>query len=297
MRSSLSCRKETRFYVLFPLFQENGSRKVAKPQRKTKKKAVEKSDDLSVSAYLLMLLQQGFSRLFRDGEMIELQKPEDYPFDDFEGTYALIDRLKADKEIRQRLVDSLEICFREAHAAKIVVPGSEFLVSSSSGKNQKLGTTNQEQVLKFSDKFICKYDGTVYEEPEPHLFSFNSPFGACPVCQGFGNTIGRRLRPRHTEPAAVDQGWRDRTVHAARSTLGLRRSCSSTLHPRGSRLLTVRRISTTTSRTRSSTATRVGVGSRDSSSGSRRRSTSCTSVSFSRSTAAIHDVPIATEHD
>ena len=180
----------TRFYVLFPLFQENGSRKVAKPQRKTKKKAVEKSDDLSVSAYLLMLLQQGFSRLFRDGEMIELQKPEDYPFDDFEGTYALIDRLKADKEIRQRLVDSLEICFREAHAAKIVVPGSEFLVSSSSGKNQKLGTINQEQVLKFSDKFICKYDGTVYEEPEPHLFSFNSPFGACPVCQGFGNTIG-----------------------------------------------------------------------------------------------------------
>src|SRR6185295_16973510 len=37
---------------------------------------------------------------------------------------------------------------------------------------------------------ICKYDGTAYEEPEPHLFSFNSPFGACPTCQGFGNTIG-----------------------------------------------------------------------------------------------------------
>ncbi|HVF30971.1 MAG TPA: excinuclease ABC subunit UvrA, partial [Pyrinomonadaceae bacterium] len=46
------------------------------------------------------------------------------------------------------------------------------------------------QKLKFSDNFVCKYDGTLYEEPEPHLFSFNSPFGACPVCQGFGNTIG-----------------------------------------------------------------------------------------------------------
>src|SRR6185436_17779485 len=135
-----------------------------------------------------MLLQQGFSRLFRDGEMIELQKPEDYPFDNFDGTYVLIDRLKADEEIRQRLVDSLEICFREGHAAVIKVPSSEFLVSSSPSDNQKLGTRNQE--LPFSDKFVCKYDGTVYEEPEPTLFSFNSPFGACPVCQGFGITIG-----------------------------------------------------------------------------------------------------------
>ena len=102
--------------------------------------------------------------------MIELQKPEDYPFDDFDDTYVLIDRLKAAPDIRQRLVDSLEICFREGHAAVI--------------------ETTDGQRLKFSDKFICKYDDTVYEEPEPQLFSFNSPFGACPTCQGFGNTIG-----------------------------------------------------------------------------------------------------------
>jgi excinuclease ABC subunit A len=70
----------------------------------------------------------------------------------------------------QRLVDSLEICFREGHAAVI--------------------ETTDGTRLKFSDCFICKYDGTRYEEPEPHLFSFNSPFGACPTCQGFGNTIG-----------------------------------------------------------------------------------------------------------
>ncbi len=172
----------TRFYVLFPI-QENGSPKTAKPVKKTKKKAVAKSDELSVSAFLMLLLQQGFSRLFRDGEVIELQKPEDYPFDDFDGTFVLIDRLKADEEIRQRLVDSLETCFREGHAATIIVPGS-------TPENGKPGTRNSEQVLRFSDKYICKYDDTVYEEPEPHLFSFNSPFGACPVCQGFGNTIG-----------------------------------------------------------------------------------------------------------
>ncbi|HYP50412.1 MAG TPA: excinuclease ABC subunit UvrA, partial [Pyrinomonadaceae bacterium] len=45
----------------------------------------------------------------------------------------------------------------------------------------------------FSTKFICEYDGTPYLEPEPRLFVFNSPFGACPVCQGFGNTTGLDL--------------------------------------------------------------------------------------------------------
>ena len=148
--------------------QKPARSKGTRASAKTKSKA---STDLSTQAFLMSLLQQGFSRLYRAGETIELQKPEDYRFADFHETYVLIDRLKADQEIRQRLVDSLETCFREGHAAEIHVPDSE-------------------PVLKFSDRFICKYDGTRYEEPEPALFSFNSPYGACPTCQGFGNTIG-----------------------------------------------------------------------------------------------------------
>ncbi|HMS08293.1 MAG TPA: excinuclease ABC subunit UvrA, partial [Pyrinomonadaceae bacterium] len=104
------------------------------------------------------------------GEVIELQRPEDYPHEDLSDTFILIDRLKASADIRQRLVDSLETCFREAHSAVI--------------------ETTEGEKLKFSDRYICKYDGTAYEEPEPQLFSFNSPYGACPTCQGFGNTIG-----------------------------------------------------------------------------------------------------------
>jgi excinuclease ABC subunit A len=160
----------TRFYVLFPIQDELSRQivKTAKQPKKAKEKA--SSATLTTGAFLISLLQQGFSRLYRSGETIELQKPEDYPFEDFENTYVLIDRLKADADIRQRLVDSLEICFREGHAA---------VIETTEGKR-----------LKYSDCFICKYDGTRYEEPEPHLFSFNSPFGACPTCQGFGNTIG-----------------------------------------------------------------------------------------------------------
>lgn len=159
----------TRFYVLFPIQENTASRKERKTPANRARKAA-KPADLSTQAFLISLLQQGFSRLYRGGEMIELQKPEDYPHDDFENTFVLIDRLAAASDIRQRLVDSLEICFREGHAA---------IIETTDGKQ-----------LKFSDRFICKYDGTRYEEPEPHLFSFNSPFGACPTCQGFGNTIG-----------------------------------------------------------------------------------------------------------
>jgi excinuclease ABC subunit A len=150
----------TRFYVLFPAdFEETETKRRSDAEKKTR-----------VVAHLLSLMQKGFTRFFRAGETFDLQRPEDYPFADFENTFVLIDRLKADALIRQRLVDSLEICFSETRAA---------LVETTDGAQ-----------LKFSDRFLCKYDDTVYEEPEPRLFSFNSPFGACPTCQGFGNSIG-----------------------------------------------------------------------------------------------------------
>lgn len=151
---------DTRFYVLFPA-QHDEEIKVQSPKSKAQ----------SPIAHLMSLMQQGFTRLFRDGETIDLQKPEDYLFADFENTFVLVDRLKIDNEIRQRLVDSLEICFRENGNAVIL-------------------TADGVTKLNFSEKFVCKSDGTVYEQPEPQLFSFNSPFGACPTCQGFGNSIG-----------------------------------------------------------------------------------------------------------
>jgi excinuclease ABC subunit A len=146
---------DTRFYLLFPAEAD-----VTDPKAKAP----------SLMAHLLSLMQRGFTRLYRAGEIFELSRPEDYKFKDFDKTYVLVDRLKAGEDIRQRLVDSLEICFRESGAA---------IVETTEGAR-----------LNFADRFVCKYDGTVYEEPEPRLFSFNSPFGACPVCQGFGNTIG-----------------------------------------------------------------------------------------------------------
>lgn len=176
----------TRFYVLFPLQPEAVGIATKRTSVKARSRTATRPQDMSVSAFLIQLLQQGFSRLFRDGETIELQKPEDYPFQDFENTFILIDRLTASADMHQRLVDSLEICFREGHSATIKIVG-EPVRSIAADENDR---STEVSVLKFSDRFICKYDGTEYDEPEPHLFSFNSPYGACPTCQGFGNTIG-----------------------------------------------------------------------------------------------------------
>jgi excinuclease ABC subunit A len=146
----------TRFYVLFPV------------------KNQETTEKLQIQAVLIELLTEGFSRLFRNGEIIELRTPDDYKFDDLADTFVLVDRLAMRGDIRQRLVDSLEIAFQN-------------------GDGNALIETTEGQKIKFSTKFICEYDGTPYLEPEPRLFTFNSPFGACPVCQGFGNTTGLDL--------------------------------------------------------------------------------------------------------
>ena len=77
---------------------------------------------------------------------------------------------------RSRIVDAVEIGYREA---------GEVIFETA----PRDGEGESPQRLRFSQRFECKNDGSRYEEPEPRLFSFNNPYGACPRCQGFGNTI------------------------------------------------------------------------------------------------------------
>ncbi|HEV2914083.1 MAG TPA: excinuclease ABC subunit UvrA [Pyrinomonadaceae bacterium] len=173
----------TRFYVLFPAeaglrveegtanAKKNGAGAAAKRRAQTKL-----TDRQMITAHVMSLMQRGFTRLYSEGETIELRSPDDYTREDFRGVYVLIDRLTARPDIRERLVDSLETCFSEGHGAA--------LIETAGAESSR---------LRFSERFECKYDGTVYAQPEPRLFSFNNPFGACPTCQGFGNTIGLDL--------------------------------------------------------------------------------------------------------
>jgi excinuclease ABC subunit A len=125
---------------------------------------------------LFALRQRGFNRLFQGGRMFEFSTPESLLEIDFsQPVHVLVDRLAISGEIRQRLIDSVELAFREAGEAVL-----EFAAD---------GDGNLPQRLTFSERFECKQCGLQSQEPEPRLFSFNNPFGACPRCQGFGNTI------------------------------------------------------------------------------------------------------------
>ncbi|HEX5481891.1 MAG TPA: excinuclease ABC subunit UvrA [Terriglobia bacterium] len=125
---------------------------------------------------LFSLRQRGFNRLFQEGRLFEFSVPESLLEVDFaKPVFVLVDRLAVGPEIRQRLIDSVEICFREAGETILEFPPSE------------AGALPMK--LVFNERFECKKCGTLFQEPEPRLFSFNNPFGACPRCQGFGNTI------------------------------------------------------------------------------------------------------------
>jgi excinuclease ABC subunit A len=141
----------SRWYALFPLPKE-------------------KSTD-ALRDRLFELRKKGFNRLYQNGRVFEFSTPESLLDVDFsQPVFALVDRLAISPAIRQRLVDTVEICYRE---------GGEVLFEPAGGGER----------LRFNERFSCKRCGKDFADPEPGLFSFNNPNGACKRCQGFGNTI------------------------------------------------------------------------------------------------------------
>ena len=140
------------------------------------------------------LQKRGFNRLYQDGRVHEFSSPETLLDIDFSRpVYVLVDRLSINPEARSRLVDSIEICYREGHGEALL----EF-VADAAGPAER---------LVFNERFECKNDGTLYQEPEPRLFSFNNPYGACPRCQGFGNTVDFDLNLVIPDPSkSLDDG-------------------------------------------------------------------------------------------
>jgi excinuclease ABC subunit A len=137
-----------------------------------KKKPAELSDALKTR--LFDLRKAGFNRLYQAGTVFEFSTPESLLDINFaEPAFVLVDRLVVSPEIRSRVVDAIETAYRESGEVIFEIP-------------QETGAPRR---LRFAQRFECKFCNVRYEEPEPRLFSFNNPYGACPRCQGFGNTI------------------------------------------------------------------------------------------------------------
>jgi excinuclease ABC subunit A len=186
-----------RFYVLFRLNpepvsvsgaeKESGRGRKARSRGRTRKQKTSSSSkgtartasaavSDSLKHHLFLLRQRGFNRLFQDDRVFEFSTPESLLDIDFrKPVYALVDRLAVRPDVRQRFIDSVETCYRE---------GGEAIINL-------LPRTPDEtpEWLSFNERFECKRCRIVFPEPQPSFFSFNNPAGACPRCQGFGNTI------------------------------------------------------------------------------------------------------------
>jgi excinuclease ABC subunit A len=175
----LALGETTRLNALFPIQPDTpGSEESNQKKTRGRKKATEPESSFpteAVKARLFDLRKRGFNRLLQNGQIFEFSTPESLLQINFsEPVFVLVDRLVVAPDARSRIVDAVEIGYRESR---------EIVFETASRGSEA------PQRLRFSQRFECKNDGSRYEEPEPRLFSFNNPYGACPRCQGFGNTI------------------------------------------------------------------------------------------------------------
>ena len=121
------------------------------------------------------LRRRGFGRLLVDGRAVAFEDLTAVDLDRRTSLAVVVDRLRTSPDERSRLTDSVEVAYQQGGGAAWAVQlGDE-------------GAADTRHV--FSERFECRACGLPYETPQPRLFSFNNPFGACPSCHGFGNII------------------------------------------------------------------------------------------------------------
>ncbi|MDT9177212.1 MAG: excinuclease ABC subunit UvrA [Limnospira sp. PMC 1291.21] len=129
---------------------------------------------------LSSLASSGFVRVKIDGEILELSDHIDLDKNHVHDIEIVIDRLIVKPGLQERLVDSLTTCLRHGEGVAII----QILDNLSISPEEQFPKPQQ---LVFSENFACPEHGAVMEELSPRLFSFNSPYGACPACHGLGH--------------------------------------------------------------------------------------------------------------
>ena len=142
---------------------------------------------------LNLLKERGLVRILADNTIIDITTEiKDWDIRTAKSVYGIIDRLVVKDVIKERLVDALETAYRLGAGHLSIIYHSQDSADHPDVRVQGYPLTIQDSQwieLKYSKQFFCSYCAIEYPEPVPVLFSFNNPIGACPKCQGFGNTI------------------------------------------------------------------------------------------------------------
>lgn len=133
--------------------------------------------------------QAGFTRVRVDGVMREIEfgmMVDRYKTHDIE---IVVDRIEVHEDSLTRIKKSVQTAFRYGKGLLMVLVGEELGVRSEEYKNATANSslpTPHSSLRYFSRLLMCPTTGLSYEDPEPNTFSFNSPYGACPKCNGLG---------------------------------------------------------------------------------------------------------------
>ncbi|WP_372910382.1 excinuclease ABC subunit UvrA [Salinigranum sp.] len=139
------------------------------------------------------LVAEGYSRVEVDGEEYDLAYEKPDLDENYDHTVdVVVDRVKVSNEARSRITDSVETALEEADGVlKVILPdppeGVHLGVESRS-TGDLAGEGDSRLVVEFSESLACTHCGIDFSEIETRSFSFNSPHGACPACEGIGNT-------------------------------------------------------------------------------------------------------------
>jgi len=152
------------------------------------------------------LQRRGYGRLLVDDRAVPFDEIDRAALKDRTTLDVIVDRLKIEGDLRSRLTDSIETSYREGGGAAFAIvlenptdPGSRIPDPGPAVPDSRR--------LEFSERFECRTCGIAYETPQPRLFSFNNPFGACPTCHGFGNIIELDMALVIPDPSkSINQG-------------------------------------------------------------------------------------------
>ncbi len=191
--ATLALGEGTRLHALFPVRSNVPEKEEAKPAKRATKMAAKPSARAAVKtgpespltealkARLVELRTAGFNRLYQQEKIFEFSTPESLLDLDFTlPVFVLVDRIVVNGENRARIVDAAEIAYREA---------GEVIFEEVQREEPEGQRPTERARHRFSSAFECANCHRPGRDPEPRLFSFNNPFGACPRCQGFGNTV------------------------------------------------------------------------------------------------------------